>query len=107
MLARTKPRAYLIYTVRGSLVDEAALAQGLADGTIAGAGLDVFEHELRVHPGLLARTERVVLAVHAGRATARTRERTPHLAVDGLLKEVAAVNRRKRCERCRCLTWRS
>ncbi len=85
-LALMRPNAYLINTSRGALVDEAALAQALTAGTIAGAGLDVFENEPRVHPGLLARTERVVLTAHAGSATARTRERMSHLAVDGLLR---------------------
>lgn len=88
-LARMRPNAYLINTSRGALIDEAALAQALAEGTIAGAGLDVFEHEPQVHPGLLARTERVVLAAHAGSATARTRERMSHLAIDGLLRALA------------------
>jgi glyoxylate reductase len=84
-----RPHAYLINTSRGPLVDEAALADALADGTIAGAGLDVFEHEPLVHAGLLARTERVVLTAHAGSATARSRERMSHLAVDGLLRVLA------------------
>jgi glyoxylate reductase len=84
-----RPHAYLINTSRGALIDEAALAKALADGRIAGAGLDVFENEPLVHPGLLARTERVVLTAHAGSATARTRERMSHLAVDGLLRALA------------------
>jgi glyoxylate reductase len=88
-LALMRPHAYLINTARGSLVDEAALADALSDGTIAGAGLDVFENEPEVSPGLLARTERVVLAAHAGSATSRTRERMSHLAVDGLLRALA------------------
>jgi glyoxylate reductase len=88
-LARMRPHAYLINTARGALIDEAALAKALADGTIAGAALDVFEHEPRVHPDLLARTEHLVLAAHAGSATARTRERMSHLAVDGLLRALA------------------
>jgi glyoxylate reductase len=89
-LARMRPHAYLINTSRGPLVDEAALAKALAEGTIAGAALDVFEHEPRVHPALLERTERLVLTAHAGSATARTRERMSHLAVDGLLRALAA-----------------
>lgn len=81
--------AYLINTARGPLVDEAALAEALDAGVIAGAGLDVFEHEPRVHPGLLENTRRVVLAPHVGSATARTRERMSHLAVQGLLDALA------------------
>ncbi|WP_280219628.1 2-hydroxyacid dehydrogenase [Nocardia neocaledoniensis] len=87
-----KPSAYLINTARGALVDEAALAKALADGTIAGAGLDVFENEPLVHPALLARTERIVLTAHAGSATARTRERMSHLAVDGLLHSLSELS---------------
>jgi glyoxylate reductase len=89
-LAMMRPHAYLINTSRGPLIDESALARALTEGTIAGAALDVFEHEPQVHPALLARTERVVLAAHAGSATARTRERMSHLAVDGLLRALAA-----------------
>jgi glyoxylate reductase len=90
-LAAMQPHAYLINTARGGLVDEEALARALADGVIAGAGLDVFENEPRVHPGLLRRTERVVLAAHAGSATARTRERMSLLAVEGLLRALAEL----------------
>ncbi|MBR7825097.1 D-glycerate dehydrogenase [Actinospica sp. MGRD01-02] len=89
-LAMMQPHAYLINTSRGPLIDEAALAEALVAGRIAGAALDVFEHEPRVHPVLLERTERVVLTAHAGSATARTRERMSHLAVDGLLRALAA-----------------
>ncbi|MEY9934082.1 glyoxylate reductase [Catenulispora sp. GP43] len=84
-LARMRPTAFLINTSRGPLVDETALARALAAGTIAGAALDVFEHEPQVHPDLMSRTERVVLTAHAGSATARTREHMSMLAVEGLL----------------------
>lgn len=71
-LARMRPTAHLVNTARGTVVDEAALAAALADGTIAGAALDVFEHEPQVHPGLLGQ-ERVVLVPHLGSATEETR----------------------------------
>ncbi len=71
-LDRMKPTAYLINTTRGPVVDETALAEALEEGVIAGAGLDVYEREPSVHPGLLER-ENVVLLPHLGSATVETR----------------------------------
>jgi glyoxylate reductase len=71
-LRRMKPTAYLINTTRGPVVDEAALAEALRGGTIAGAGLDVYEREPIVHPALLE-LENVVLLPHLGSATVETR----------------------------------
>ena len=71
-LRQMKPTAYLVNTTRGPVVDEAALAEALRDGVIAGAGLDVFEREPEVHPGLLE-LENVVLLPHLGSATIETR----------------------------------
>lgn len=71
-LARMRPHAFLINTARGKIVDEDALVEALRAGTIAGAGLDVFEHEPDVHPGLLE-LENVALAPHIGSATVETR----------------------------------
>lgn len=71
-LSRMRPGAFLINTSRGDVVDEAALVDALGDGLIAGAGLDVFEREPEVSPGLLRR-ENVVLLPHLGSATRETR----------------------------------
>jgi glyoxylate reductase len=67
-----KPTAYLVNTARGPIVDEAALTAALRAGAIAGAGLDVFEREPAVEPGLLE-LENVVLLPHLGSATIETR----------------------------------
>ncbi len=73
-LAKMRPTAILVNTARGACVDEDALVRALADGTIGGAGLDVFEREPEVVPELLT-SDRVVLAPHAGSATTTTRAR--------------------------------
>lgn len=72
LLARMKPTAILINTARGSVVAEADLARALAAGTIAGAGLDVYQGEPRVDPVLLAAPNTVLLP-HLGSATLETR----------------------------------
>ncbi|MEM8826426.1 MAG: D-glycerate dehydrogenase, partial [Pseudomonadota bacterium] len=64
-LARLRDDAYLINTARGEIVDETALAAALADGRLAGAGLDVFSEEPKVPPALLA-LENVTLLPHMG-----------------------------------------
>jgi glyoxylate reductase len=71
-LAQMRTDAFLINTTRGPVVDEAALAEALRTGVIAGAGLDVFEREPEVHPGLLE-LENAVLIPHLGSATIETR----------------------------------
>ena len=83
-LALMKPTATLTNIARGGVVDDAALAQALAERRIAGAGLDVFEGEPQVHPGLLAATN-VVLTPHIASATAATRRRMAMLAADNLI----------------------
>ncbi|MCD2183249.1 2-hydroxyacid dehydrogenase [Rhizobium sp. GN54] len=71
-LQAMKPSALLINTARGDIVDEAALASALAEGRIAGAGLDVYAAEPHV-PEALRQMENVVLLPHLGSATAETR----------------------------------
>ncbi|MBX3375717.1 MAG: D-glycerate dehydrogenase [Phycisphaeraceae bacterium] len=72
-LALMKPTAILVNTARGPIVDEAALVRALKDKRLYGAGLDVFEHEPKVHPDLLT-LDNAVLTPHIGSAAARYRE---------------------------------
>src|SRR4029453_15095597 len=83
-LATMKESAYLVNTARGPIVDEAALASALREGQIAGAGLDVYEHEPRVHPELLE-LQNVTLVPHLGSATVETRTAMAVLAADNTL----------------------
>jgi lactate dehydrogenase-like 2-hydroxyacid dehydrogenase len=82
-LARMRRSAFLINTARGDIVDETALVEALADGTIAGAGLDVYEREPDVAPELL-QMENVVLLPHLGSATQETRVAMGQRAVENL-----------------------
>jgi glyoxylate reductase len=86
-LEKMKPTAYLINTARGPVVDEAALADAVAGGRIAGAGLDVYEREPEVHPGLL-KLENVVLLPHLGSATLGTRAAMSRVAAANLIAAV-------------------
>lgn len=79
-----KRSAILINTARGPLVDEAALAEALRRGDIAGAGLDVYEHEPTVDLQLLSLRERVVLLPHLGSATSTTRREMTRMAASGV-----------------------
>lgn len=79
-----KPTAYLLNTSRGPVVDEAALVDALNAGRLAGAGLDVYEQEPAIHPGLLAQS-RVVLLPHLGSATARTRVQMGMMCIENIV----------------------
>ncbi len=83
-LALMKPSATLINIARGGIVDDAALAKALAARQIAAAGLDVFEGEPAVHPGLLT-VPNVVLTPHIASATVKTRTAMAQLAADNLV----------------------
>ncbi len=84
-LARMKPTAYLINTSRGPVVDEPALARALTEGRIAGAGIDVYEDEPKVHPALLA-APNAVLTPHIGTSTLQTRLAMARLVVADLAR---------------------
>jgi len=79
-----KPTAYLINTSRGPVVDEAALVEALKARRIEGAGLDVYENEPMLAPGLAA-LDNAVLLPHVGSATVETRTKMARMAAENLL----------------------
>ncbi len=79
-----KPTAILINVSRGEVIDEVALVEALKMDRIAGAGLDVFENEPKLAPGLVG-LKNVVLTPHIGSASFETRERMANMAVQNLL----------------------
>lgn len=83
-LAQMKPTATLVNLARGGIVDDAALAQALADKRIFAAGLDVYEGEPKVHPALLD-AEHIALTPHIASATLGTRLGMANLAADNLI----------------------
>jgi glyoxylate reductase len=83
-LGLMKKTAFLINTARGPIVDEAALVRALKKKQIAGAGLDVFEHEPKVSAEL-RKLPNVVLAPHLGSAVAELREQMAHIVVDNIV----------------------
>jgi len=87
-LALMRPRAVLVNTSRGPVVDEAALVEALRAGRIAAAALDVFEHEPALAPGL-SELPNVVLCPHLGSATEATRDRMAEIAARNIVAYLA------------------
>ncbi len=83
-LEKMKRTAFLINTSRGPVVDEAALAEALENKKIAGAALDVFEHEPKVHPALLTRKD-VILTPHMASASLDTRTKMAVMAANNVV----------------------
>ena len=83
-LGKMKATAFLINTSRGPVVDEAALADALERKKIAGAALDVFEAEPKVHPALVARKD-VILTPHIASASVDTRTKMAVMAANNLV----------------------
>lgn len=86
---RMKKSAILVNVARGPVIDEEALVWALETGEIAGAGIDVYENEPEVHPGLIKLHERVVLTPHIGSASEATRRALARIAVDNVLAVLA------------------
>jgi len=87
-LGLIRPSAILINTARGPLIDEAALVEILRERRIAAAGLDVYEFEPKLSPGL-TELENVVLLPHLGSATQATRDRMAELAARNIVEVLA------------------
>jgi lactate dehydrogenase-like 2-hydroxyacid dehydrogenase len=87
-LAQLKPTAVLVNIARGGVVDDAALVKALRDGRLAAAGLDVYEGEPELKPGLLE-LENVVLTPHIASSTRATREAMARLAMRNLGEALA------------------
>jgi len=83
-LEKMKRTAFLVNTSRGPVVDEAALAEALENKTIAGAALDVFEHEPKVNPALLMRKD-VILTPHIASASVETRTKMAVMAANNVV----------------------
>jgi gluconate 2-dehydrogenase len=90
-LKAMKRSAILINGSRGAVVDEAALIEALAGGEIAGAGLDVFEHEPLSADSPLLRMKNVVALPHIGSATHETRHAMAHCAAQNVVQALAGT----------------
>ncbi|KAJ6444847.1 glyoxylate reductase [Purpureocillium lavendulum] len=86
--ALMKPGIVIVNTARGAVMDEAALVEALASGRVASVGLDVYENEPQVHPGLLANPN-VLLVPHMGTWTLETETKMEEWAIDNVRMAVA------------------
>lgn len=84
---KMKPGVIIINTARGPIIDEAALVAALEEGKVWSAGLDVFEEEPKIHPGLISR-EDVVLLPHIGTGTSETQKEMEVLVIDNIKSAV-------------------
>jgi D-3-phosphoglycerate dehydrogenase len=82
-LARTKPGVVVVNTARGALIDENALAEALDSGHVSAVGLDVYENEPEIHPGLV-KNERAFLLPHVGTYTVETSRKMELLVLRNL-----------------------
>lgn len=87
-LKMMKPTAYLVNTSRGPIVDEKALARALADATIKGAAIDVFEFEPEITPEL-KNLDNIILTPHIASATEETRQKMSELAAVNVIEALA------------------
>jgi lactate dehydrogenase-like 2-hydroxyacid dehydrogenase len=78
-----KPSVVIVNTARGAVIDEEALVQALNSGKVANVGLDVFEEEPKIHPGLLE-NDKVLLIPHMGTHTVETELKMEEWALDNV-----------------------
>jgi glyoxylate reductase len=85
--AKMKKGVVIVNTARGAVMDEAALVEALDNGKVASAGLDVYENEPEIHPGLI-RNENVLLVPHLGTHTYETQKEMEVLVIDNIRSAV-------------------
>jgi len=86
-----KKGVVIVNTARGAIIDEAALVRALDEGVVYSAGLDVFEEEPKVHPGLIANPN-VVLYPHVGTATRETQHKMEALVIENVRSAIENGN---------------
>jgi glyoxylate reductase len=89
--AKMKKGVVIVNTARGAVMDEAALVEALDNGKVASAGLDVYENEPEIHPGLI-RNENVLLVPHLGTHTYETQKEMEVLVIDNIRSAVTTGN---------------